>query len=110
MSEEIGFVGNMYIILLYFLLAYHAVIAISRMKDEQYKLISVGIVSLIVVQAFVNIGVNSNLIPNTGLTLPFMSYGGTALMINLIEITLLYKIIEAKNNKKQVSSSTKQWL
>lgn len=96
LSEEIWFVGNMYIVLLYFLLAYHTMIAISSMRDPQYKLISIGIISLIIVQAFVNIGVNSNIIPNTWLTLPFMSYGWTALMINLIEITLLYKFIENK--------------
>jgi cell division protein FtsW (lipid II flippase) len=86
----------MYIVLLYFLLAYHTMIAISSMRDPQYKLISIGIISLIIVQAFVNIGVNSNIIPNTWLTLPFMSYWWTALMINLIEITLLYKFIENK--------------
>ncbi|USN57581.1 MAG: FtsW/RodA/SpoVE family cell cycle protein [Candidatus Peribacteria bacterium] len=53
-------------------------------------------ISLILVQAFVNIGVNVALLPNTGITLPLMSYGGTALMVNMLEILLLYKLIERK--------------
>ncbi len=96
MSEEIWFVGNFYIILLYFALAYHVVIGLSRVKDPHYKMIWLGIISLIIIQAFVNMWVNSNIIPNTGLTLPFMSYGGTALMINLVEIVILFKIMESR--------------
>jgi cell division protein FtsW (lipid II flippase) len=65
-------------------------------KDDYSKVIGVGIISLIMIQVFVNIWVNVKIMPNTWLTLPFVSYGGTALMINLIEIVLLYKILKNK--------------
>jgi cell division protein FtsW (lipid II flippase) len=59
-------------------------------------MIGVGIISLILVQVFVNIGVNIKILPNTWLTLPFLSYWWTALMVNLMEIIILYKIIKNK--------------
>lgn len=96
LSEEIGFVGNMFIILLYFLIAYYTLTKLYTIKDQYSKLIAVWLLSLIMVQTFVNIGVNTSILPNTGLTLPFMSYWGTALMVNLIEIIIIYKILENK--------------
>lgn len=93
-SEEIGFVWNMALLSLYFYLAYYFLSRLRHVRDEYGKMIGVGIVSLIVVQAFVNIWVNIKIMPNTWLTLPFVSYGWTALMVNLIEIVLLYKILK----------------
>ncbi|MFA5747645.1 MAG: FtsW/RodA/SpoVE family cell cycle protein [Candidatus Absconditabacterales bacterium] len=95
-SEEVGFFGNIALLGLYFYLAYYFLSRLNKVKDEYGKIIGVGIISLIIVQAFVNIGVNIKILPNTGLTLPFISYGGTALMVNLIEIVLLYKILKGK--------------
>lgn len=66
------------------------------MRDQYSKILGIGLISLILIQAFVNIGVNIALLPNTGITLPFISYGGTALMVNMLEIILLYKLIERK--------------
>ncbi|MFA6256550.1 MAG: FtsW/RodA/SpoVE family cell cycle protein [Candidatus Absconditabacterales bacterium] len=95
-SEEIGFVGNMFLLGLYFYIAYYFITRIRNIKDEHGKMIGMGILSLILIQAFVNIGVNIKILPNTGLTLPFISYGGTALMVNFMEIILLYKILKRK--------------
>jgi cell division protein FtsW (lipid II flippase) len=66
-------------------------------KDKYYQYLAVGILALILWQAFVNIWVNTKIIPLTGLTLPFISYGWTALMVNIIELVLLYKILYKKN-------------
>lgn len=96
LSEEIGLIGNLFIIALYMLLWWYSVIAISSMRDQYSKIFGIGLISLILVQAFVNIGVNIAILPNTGITLPFISYGGTALMVNMLEIILLYKLIERK--------------
>ncbi|MFA7717891.1 MAG: FtsW/RodA/SpoVE family cell cycle protein [Candidatus Absconditabacterales bacterium] len=96
LSEEIGFIGNLVILGLYFYLGYYFLSNLHKVKDEYRKVIGVGIISLIIVQVFVNIGVNIKILPNTGLTLPFLSYGGTALMVNLMEIVILYKIIKNK--------------
>ncbi|MCX6822674.1 MAG: FtsW/RodA/SpoVE family cell cycle protein [candidate division SR1 bacterium] len=96
LSEEIGFFGNLVILGLYFYLCYYFLSRLYKIKDDYKKMIGVGIVSLIIVQVFVNIGVNTEILPNTGLTLPFLSYGGTALMVNMMEIIILYKIIKNK--------------
>lgn len=95
-SEEIGFVGNMVLFALYFGLFFTVLKQLSQVRDPQLKTLAIGIISLIVVQVFVHVGVNLDILPNTGLTLPFVSHGGTALMINLIELALLYKILRGR--------------
>ncbi len=95
-SEEIGFIGNMFLIALYIYIAYYFLTHIRTINDEHRKMIGIGILSLILVQAFVNIWVNTEILPNTWLTLPFVSYWGTALMINFMELILLYKILKNK--------------
>jgi len=95
-SEEIWFIGNMFLLGLYFYLVYYVLKKLVYVKDEYSKMIAVWILSLIIVQAFINIWVNLKILPNTWLTLPFISHGGSALMANLISLVILYKIIENK--------------
>lgn len=95
-SEEMWFVGNMILLWIYFYLMYYVLIKLVHIRDEYNKMIVVWIISLIIVQMFINIWVNLKILPNTGLTLPFISHGGSALMINMIELIILYKIIENK--------------
>lgn len=95
-SEEIGFVGNLLLIALYVYIGYYFMTNVRHIKDEHKKIIWIGILSLILIQAFVNIWVNLKILPNTGLTLPFISSWGTALMVNFMEIILLYKILKNK--------------
>lgn len=95
-SEEIGFIGNMFLLAIYLYIGYYFLTRVRHIKDEHKKMIGIGILSLILVQAFVNIWVNVKILPNTWLTLPFISYGGTALMVNFIEMMLLYKILKNK--------------
>lgn len=92
-AEEVWFFGIMILLGLYIALIYFVLSRIPLVRDPFFKLLSVGLISMIIVQVFVHIGVNTQLIPNTGLTLPFISYGGTALMTNMISIILLYKIL-----------------
>jgi cell division protein FtsW (lipid II flippase) len=100
-SEEIGFFGNMFLLSLYFWLAYYFLQRLIYEKDDYYKNLWIWLISLIIIQVFVHIWVNTKLLPLTWLTLPFVSVGGTALMINLIEVTLLYKIY--KNAWKNIT-------
>jgi len=93
-SEEIGFVWNIVLLAMYFYLALYFLTRLHRVRNPYLKLIGAGIISLIIVQMFVNLWVNLKIMPNTGLTLPFVSFGGTALMVNVIEIILLYRIIK----------------
>lgn len=95
-SEEIWFFGGIVLLGLYFYLFYYFLSRLHYVKDPYNKMIWVWIVSLIVVQVFVNLWVNLKILPNTWLTLPFISYWWTALMVNMIEIILLYKILKWK--------------
>ncbi len=95
-SEEIWFFWNLVLFGLYIGLFISVLARLSQIRDPQLRALAVGIVSLIIVQVFVHVGVNLDILPNTGLTLPFVSHGGTALMINLIELALLYKILRGK--------------
>ncbi len=97
-SEEIWLLWNSILLLLYFLLAYFVTRKIQYVKDKYYQYLTVWILSLILWQAFVNIWVNTKIIPLTWLTLPFISYWWTALMVNIIELIILYKILY--ENKK----------
>ena len=95
-SEEVWFLWNSILLTLYFLLAYFTIKQLPYVKDTYYQYLSVWILSLLLWQAFVNIWVNIKIIPLTWLTLPFISYGGTALMVNILELMLLYKILYKK--------------
>lgn len=91
-SEEIGFLGNMVLLGLYFFLAYKFIKRLPDIKDEYAKNLGAWVISLIVIQMFVNVWVNIKLLPLTGLTLPFISAWWSALMVNVIQLVLLYKI------------------
>lgn len=95
-SEEIWFVGNCFLFLLYFGLCYHVIKGLAEVKDPYFQLVGIGLISLLMIQVFVHIGVNLEIVPNTWLTLPFVSHGGTALMINIIQLVLLHKILVHK--------------
>lgn len=93
-SEEMWFIGNITLLALYFYLTYYVLTKLVYVRDEYSKMIAIGLLSLIITQAFINIWVNLKILPNTGLTLPFISHGGTAIMTNIISLIILYKIIK----------------
>ncbi len=79
-GEEIGFVGSVVIILLLFVIIYECIRTAKTARDLAGQIICIGIASMVGFQAFVNICVVTGLMPNTGLTLPFVSYGLTSLV------------------------------
>lgn len=79
-GEELGFVGTTILIVLLFLIVMECILIGRKAKDLAGRLICCGMAALVGMQSFVNIGVTTGLIPNTGLTLPFVSYGMTSLM------------------------------
>ena len=83
-SEELGFIGGIALILCFLILITRIFILAKRCSDRFAQLILVGFGSLIGIQVFVNIGAISGLIPLTGMPLPFISYGGTALAVFMI--------------------------
>ena len=86
--EELGFIGAAIVLILFALLIMRGYWLALHARDKFGTLTIVGIITLLAAQVFLNIGVVTNLIPNTGISLPFFSYGGTALMIQLAEIIL----------------------
>lgn len=79
-GEELGFIGTMTVLILLFLIVFECLLIGRRAKDHAGRVISVGLGVLIGIQTFFNIGVTTFILPNTGLTLPFVSYGLTSLL------------------------------
>lgn len=87
--EELGLVGAVAILVLYALLILRGYWISMHLKDRFLSLMVAGITTLTALQVFFNIGVVTNLLPSTGISLPFFSYGGTALMIQLGQMGLI---------------------
>lgn len=98
--EELGFVGAMVVILLFVMFIVRGFYIGTRAKDRFGMLLASGITIQIGSQALLNIAVASNAFPNTGISLPFFSYGGTALLIQLAEMGILLNISRQSKIKK----------
>ncbi|MDE5619013.1 MAG: putative lipid II flippase FtsW [Ruminococcus sp.] len=107
--EELGYVGALAIIIVFFLLVVEGFSIAVRCKDRFGMLIAVGITTQIGIQTVVNLAVVSNLVPNTGISLPFFSYGGTALIMQLAEMGIMLNISQQRHypNEKPQSSAEK---
>jgi len=93
MAEEFGFVGTVIVMLLIVFVVIRCLRAARMSRDTYGALIVYGVAILIAFQAMVNIGVNLKLMPATGLTLPFISYGGSSLLSALLGIGLVQSVI-----------------
>lgn len=91
-GEELGFVGCVIIIILFLILIQRGIRIAIHAKDVYGTLLAVGITSVLAVQAIINIAVVTGSIPVTGVPLPFISYGGSSLVFNLIAIGILLNI------------------
>ncbi len=91
-GESLGFVGCMFIIIMVLIICFECIGIAKRCKDLQGTLIATGVAALIMTQTFVNVGVTTGLLPNTGLSLPFISYGLTSLVSMYIGIGLVLNV------------------
>jgi len=91
-SEELGFLRASFVIVAFFYLFYLGLSIAKRAQDNFGKLLAIGIVSSLLIQAFINISAMLGLIPLTGVTLAFISYGGNSLIISFIQIGILLNI------------------
>ncbi len=91
-GEEFGFIGSAVIVLLYLILNIRCLIIAAHAPDYMGKLICIGVSALLTFQVFVNVGVATDLLPNTGLPLPFISNGLTSLVSSMIAIGLVLNI------------------
>ena len=98
--EELGLVGAVIIIALFAAMIIRGYWVALRARDRFSTVLASGLVTLIAVQTILNLGVVTNLLPSTGIALPFFSYGGTALAVNLGEMGVLLSISRHRNDTK----------
>lgn len=91
-GEEFGFIGSTVLLLLYFLLIYRMIIISYKSRDRAGSYIVVGIIAMLVLQIFENIAMHTGLMPLTGIALPFVSYGGSSLLTNMLSIGLVLSV------------------
>ncbi len=98
--EELGFAGAALIILLFALLFIRGLMIAMKSKDRFAALVVVGIVAQVAIQTIFNILVVTDTIPNTGIALPFFSYGGTSILMLLFEMGVVLSISRTTNQRK----------
>ena len=98
--EELGLVGALLIIVLFSAAIARGYWIALRARDRFSTVLAAGLVTLIAVQTVLNLGVVTNLLPSTGIALPFFSYGGTALAVNLGEMGVILSISRQRNEPK----------
>ena len=91
-GEEWGFIGASFVICLYFLLIYHLTKITLTLKDPFCTYVCAGIIAMITFHVFENIGMTIQLLPITGIPLPFISYGGSSLMGNALALGLVFSM------------------
>ena len=98
-SEEFGSVVSILIISIFLFIAFRITKIIINSKNNFNRLSLCGLISLLIFQTFIHVGVNANLLPTTGMTLPFLSYGGSSLISSgiIAGIILNYTSIGVKN-------------
>ena len=91
-AEETGFLGSLFLISAFLFFAWRGLKMVKEIPDKFLKLTALGITTWIIVQGFVNIGAMIGIVPLTGIPLPFISYGGSALAVELVAMGILLNI------------------
>ncbi len=100
-GEELGLVGVAALIILFYLLVFRGVVAAIKSSDEFERFLAFGITTLIGLQAMVNMAVAMGLLPTKGLPLPFVSLGGTSLVMNLAGVGILMAVIRYRPREER---------
>jgi cell division protein FtsW (lipid II flippase) len=99
-GEELGLAGSLAVLALYFVLIYRGYLIALRAFDPFQQLLATGLTTIVALQVFVIVGGNIKLIPLTGITLPFISYGGSSLVTNLIIVGILLAISDRTERQR----------
>jgi rod shape determining protein RodA len=105
LGEELGFIGAMALFGLFLLLILRGLRAINRATDSFSQVLIAGVITMISIQAFINIGVNIRLVPVTGIPLPFISVGNSSLLILFIALGLIQSILMHRDDSLRQHSS-----
>lgn len=90
--EELGLFGAISVILIFMFMIYRFMVIAGNAPDLMGAMIVIGVMAHIAIQVILNIAVVTNTIPNTGVTLPFISYGGTSVMFLMLEMGLVLSV------------------
>ena len=101
--EETGFFGAMMLLLLFTLLVWRGIVIGTTAKNRFGGLLAMGIVLQVGIQVILNIAVATDSIPNTGISLPFFSYGGTSLVIFMVQMGMVLSVSRSSRNKKSLN-------
>lgn len=96
-AEEIGFLGSLVLIVLFIIIVWRGFVIAARAKDGFGRLLGGGITAFLAMQMIINLGAQTALIPLTGVPLPFISYGGSALIVDLCAVGILLNIARQGN-------------
>src|SRR5699024_3142616 len=108
-AEELGFIGVFIVIGLLALIVLRGIFIARKCRDSFGALLAIGISSMVGVQAFINLGAISGVLPITGVTLPFVSYGGSSLLVLMISMGILNNIartVKATETKKFLATNS----
>ena len=94
-----GFIGCIFVLLAFWFICLRLVIIAYTAKDNFGSLIAIGVLSMLIFQVFVNIGMNIGLAPVTGIPLPLLSYGRSALLSNFIALGLVESVANCRYKK-----------
>lgn len=100
LAEELGFFGCAIVIILFALFVWRGIVIAIKADDNFGTLIAIGITTMIGLQALINIAVVTNTIPVTGMPLPFFSYGGSAMLVDLVAVGILLSVSRSQKNVK----------
>lgn len=100
LGEEFGFFGSLILLLLFVLIFWRITVAIREIRVRERKIAVAGIFGYLVFQTFINIGMNIGLVPTTGVPLPFISYGGSNLLINGLAVGMILKYLNERGFMK----------
>jgi rod shape determining protein RodA len=99
-GEEFGFMGGMLVLLLFWIICLRLIVIANSAQDNFGSLLAIGVFSMIVFQVFINIGMTIGLTPVTGIPLPWLSYGRSALITNFVALGLVESVANFRPRKK----------
>jgi cell division protein FtsW len=104
-SEEFGFIGTTLFLLVYLLFILRGIHICLKSKDMLSSLVGIGIITMIAIQAVINIGGATGALPLSGVPLPFISYGGSSLFVCMIGTGILLNISREVNRQKSLEQN-----
>ncbi len=103
-AEELGLIGSLIVISLYLLIFYFLFRSLARVGERMGELLVIGVSGMLFIQIVINIGMNSGLLPITGITLPLLSYGGSSILTILISLGLVASVDKFGLKKREIET------